>query len=187
MNLKEQADGALARLVGMPVARWNRLADMAAIGFGPMLPAERRGENFLVPQFDLHIQETWRVSDSDGEVLFGYADWHYPPRGSAVAYGDFDEREARRTHQDDLRDDWLIHGPDAHSVVGAAATMAGDITIEFSDRCRLETFVNQSSVAPEDTLDDEHWRLIEQLTSSPSQTAHFIVTARGVIPDAPTT
>jgi hypothetical protein len=117
---------------------------MATFGFGRLIERESRRGPVEAPEYGLHIQETWRITRA-GAVLLGYGDWHYPPRDSDVAYTDFVERDEKRNRQDDLRDDWIAHGPAAHTVREVTATQAGDLTIVFADRCVLETFVNQSS------------------------------------------
>ncbi|HEV8488538.1 MAG TPA: hypothetical protein VGQ58_01980 [Candidatus Limnocylindrales bacterium] len=76
--------------------------DMATFGFGRLIERESRRGQALVPEYRLHIQETWRIT-KDGAVLPGYADWHYPPRGSSTAYHDFVEQDEPRNRQDNLR------------------------------------------------------------------------------------
>jgi hypothetical protein len=173
--LKEKIEEHLAPLVGLPLSSVARVVDLATFGFGRLI--ERQGRRpGRVPEFRLHIQETWRVTHG-GEVLLGYGDWHYPPRGSAIGYDDFVEQDEDRNHRDDLADDWLAHGVDAHVVVECRGTEAGDLSISFADGCLLETFANQASRGGNG--DDEFWRLL-----SPDPTGdrpHFVVTARGLM------
>lgn len=91
---------------------------------------------------------------------------------------DFVERDERRNRQDDLRDDWVVHAPEAHTVREAHGMNAGDLTIVFADGCVLETFVNQASASDDDERDSEFWRLLPP--SVTGDEPHFVVTARGI-------
>jgi hypothetical protein len=144
-------------------------------GFGRLTEQQGRRGLVQVPEYGLHIQETWRITKA-GAVLLGYGDWHYPPRGSAVANDEFVESDEPRNRQDDLRDDWVAHGTAAHTVVEAVGTGAGDLAISFADGCQLATFVNQATRGEE--LYDEFWRLLP--SGATSGEPHFVVTAHGV-------
>jgi hypothetical protein len=146
---------------------------MATFGFGRLIERQGRRGHVDVPEYRLHIQETWRIT-RDGAVLLGYGDWHYPPRGSTVAYMDFVVGDEPRNRQDDLRDDWVAHGAAAHTVREARGTHAGDLAIVFADGCVLETFVNQSSLGGDG--DDESWRLLPPQVTGDEP--HFVVSAR---------
>lgn len=174
-QIKQQIDERLAVLVGLPLFVATRAADMATFGFGRLIEREDRGLAHAA-EFGLHIQETWRVTRA-GKVLFGYGDWHYPPRNSTVAYEEFVERGEVRNRQDDLRDEWMAHGPEAHTVLEAVGSGAGDLAISFADGCTVETFVNQATSVTNG--DDEFWRLIGP-TSGSADGVHFVVTARGL-------
>lgn len=170
--IKEKIEDQLAALVGLPLCDSGRAVDMGTFGFGRLIERQGRRGPVEVAEYRLHIQETWRVTNA-GVVLVGYGDWHYPPRGSTVTYDDFVERDARRTRQDDLRDDWIAHGTDAHVVTTCRGTEAGDLSISFADGCVLETFVNQATHG--ENGDDEFWRLLP-----PGDAPHFVITARGI-------
>ena len=148
---------------------------MATFGFGSLIERQGRRGPVQIPEYRLHIQETWRVTKA-GSVLLGYGDYHYPPRGSAVAYHDFVEADEPRNKQDDLRDEWVSHGAVAHTVVEASGTDAGDLAISFADGCLLATFVNQASQGGNG--DDEFWRLLPPPVTGDER--HFVITARGV-------
>jgi len=148
---------------------------MATFGFGRLIERQGRRGLVQVPEYRLHVQETWRIT-KHGSVLLGYADWHYPPRGSTTAYNDFAAQDEPRNRQDDLRDDWLKHGAEAHGVTATAGSDAGDLRISFADECLLETFVNQ---ATHGERRDEFWRLLPPESVS-SDAPHFVVTAHGL-------
>ncbi len=173
--IKAEIEAQVASLIGLRLANAGRAVDMATFGFGDMIVRSGPRGPVQLAQYRLHIQETWRVTRDRG-VLLGYGDWHYPPRGSVAAYEDFGESDEPRNMQDDLRDDWLRHGPDAHTVVKASGTNAGDLAIAFADGCCLETFVNQASNS--ETGSDEVCRLIPPPLTGDE--AHFVVTVRGV-------
>jgi hypothetical protein len=148
---------------------------MATFGFGRLIDKQGRRGPVQVPEYRLHIQETWRITRA-GAVLLGYGDWHYPPRGSTVAYHDFAEGDEPRNQQDDLRDDWIGHGAAAHTVVDAHGANTGDLSISFADGCILDTFVNQASRG--ENGEDEFWRLLPPPATGDEP--HFVITARGV-------
>jgi hypothetical protein len=175
VQIKDQIDAQLASLIGLPLSDASRAADMATFGFGSLIERQGRRGPVQIPQYRLHIQETWRVTKA-GAVLLGYGDYHYPPRGSAVTYHDFVEADEPRNRQDDLRDDWVSHGAAAHTVVEASGSEAGDLAISFADGCQLATFANQASLGGNG--DDEFWRLLQPHAADDEP--DFVVTARGV-------
>ncbi len=176
-RIKVQIEEQLSRLIGLPVCAAGRAVDMATFGFGRQIERQARRGLVEIPEYRLHVQETWRITNL-GRVLLGYADWHYPPRGSTALYDDFDASDEPRNRQDDLRDDWLAHGPEAHTVAATAGSEAGDLRIDFADGCILETFVNQATSAERG---DEFWRLLPPESIS-SDAPHFVVTAHGLSP-----
>jgi hypothetical protein len=176
VDIKRQINEQPTALVGLPLSHVSRAVDMAMFAFGRVVEHQTRRGLVHVPQYSLHIQETWRIQQV-GRIVVGYGDWHYPPRGSTVGYDDFVERDASRTRQDDLRDEWLAHGDDAHTVVAATGADAGDLSISFVDGCVLETFVNQAS--DDEDGDIEFWRLIGP-DAGDTDGRHFVVTARGI-------
>jgi hypothetical protein len=106
---------------------------MAMFGFGQMVSRESRrkqGKVVQVPEFRLHVQCQWRIV-SDGAILVGYGDWHWPPTGSGMAYDDFAEADAPRNRRDELVDAFTAHGANAHLVVRAEGATTGDLEIEF--------------------------------------------------------
>jgi hypothetical protein len=173
--VKDEIAARLAAIVGLPLCDASRAVDMATFGFGRMIERVGRSGQIQLPEYRLHIQETWRITRDD-EVLLGYGDWHYPPRGSSVSYAEFVEQDAPRNRRDDLIDDWQAHGSDAHVVREARGTNAGDLAIMFADGCVLQTFVNQASRGGDG--DDEFWRLLPP--SFTGDEPHFVVSARGV-------
>ncbi|HEY3334176.1 MAG TPA: hypothetical protein VGK16_02975 [Candidatus Limnocylindrales bacterium] len=149
---------------------------MGTFGFGALAPSTDPGPPGVVAAYRLHVQEIWRIT-LEGEILVGYADYFFPPRGSGVARPDFVARDAPRTMRDDLLDDWLSHdsgGP--HVVTAVRGTRAGDLAITFGDGCVLETFASSVSTAADGS--DEFWRLIPPRVTGAERT--FVVTAHGV-------
>jgi len=149
---------------------------MATFGFGRLVSREprsrkSRGQTVPVPEFRLHIQCQWRIVQ-DGAILVGYADWHWPPQGSEVAYHDFEEADAPRTRRDDLVEAFMAHGEAAHLVDRAEGEATGDLRVAFGDGCVLEVFPTQSTA---DDPHDDHWRLLP-----PDDGPHFVVTAHGI-------
>ena len=84
MASKTQIEEQLSRLVRLRLCHASRAVDMGIFGFGRLI--ERHGRRGLVhvPEYRLHVQATWRITNR-GKVLLGYADCRYPPPGSAAA------------------------------------------------------------------------------------------------------
>jgi hypothetical protein len=149
---------------------------MATFGFGALGALTDPGAPGAIAAYRLHVQEIWRITRED-EILVGYADYFFPPRGSTVARRDFVARDAARTRRDDLVDDWVRHDPAGPHVVAAVrGTRAGDLAITFGDGCVLETFASSVSTAADGS--DEFWRLIPPRVTGAERT--FVVTAHGI-------
>jgi hypothetical protein len=173
--IRREIEAALSSLVGLPLTSATRVADMATFGFGA-LPVAGTGAVDVAPAYRLHVQEIWRIT-LEGEILVGYGDYFFPPRGSHVARADFVARDAARTRRDDLVDDWMSHDPDgAHVVAAVRGTRAGDLAITFGDGCVLETFATSASTAADGS--DEFWRLVPPRVTGEEQ--GLVVTAHGI-------
>jgi hypothetical protein len=149
------------------------VANLQLFQFGAQNPTTTyRGEPALVGDFGLHIQCPWRIVGLAG-IVVGASDLYYPA-------GDDPYNEPQGWHWDRSgasRRDQKIHAlfagrrDDPFTVLEATATDAfGGITIVLREGYRLELF-------PADSLPDEHWRLLTNITP---HRPHFVVTGAGI-------
>jgi hypothetical protein len=149
----------------------NRAADLQSFQFGArhVVTAQfgkHKGTERTVDDYTLHVQCVWRVSGASG-IIVASRD-RYVPSGDPdqVPPGwRWDRPGANRC--DERIAAWL---QDASYVVESIITDAsGGLRLNFADAFALEVF-------PDDSLDDEHWRLLRPSRDLP----HFVVTGAGI-------
>lgn len=128
----KRLEAALAPLVGLPLWKSTRAADLRAFHFGgKRTQTNRAGQESEVGDFALHVQCAWRIRGPRG-IVVASCDWS----GS-----DADER-IRAWHRE------------PHEVQRITADEAGGFAMSFVDGFVLETF-------PDDSLEDsERWRIL---------------------------
>ena len=169
--MKPQIEKATAVLVGKALWGCTRAADLASFAFGERREAPSSGGGARpVGEFALHVQCAWRITRGD-QVLVGSRDLYYP-----ASYGD-ENREIppdfdwdRDPNRRDRLLALLFENGKREFVVGAVeAGAAGSLHIALADGVCLDVF-------PDDSLDDERWRLFRPGVAGP----HFVVTAGGL-------
>ena len=147
-------DNPTSLLIGKPLWRCTRTADMACFQFGARHGHKTsEGHDCEVGDYALHVQCSWRMIRGD-EILVGRADLYEPPdalKNEAEGYFDWQKENLQdakvaKLFTDDKRQ---------FTVVGTALRAAGKLDILFDDELRLEVFPD-SSVGDEGV---EHWRL----------------------------
>ena len=161
-------------LIGKPLWRCTRAADMACFQFGARHKSKTfDGRDCEVGDYALHIQCSWRIIRGD-EILVGKEDLYEPDAAASDAV--FDWRKAnlqdarvRKLFADDQRQ---------FTVVGTAFRAGGELDILFDDELRLELFPNSSL----QTHDMEHWRLFAP-SMDPAlrgETPHLVFSGAGL-------
>jgi hypothetical protein len=152
-------------LVGKPLWRCLRAADMAMFDFGNRKKVPGlRGEWKEVGDFALHVQCAWRLTRQD-RVIVGSTDLYYPAsyQEDDQVPSDFDWDE-----EPNLRDKRLVSlfegGTREFMVEKVQPGLAGSLYISLHDGLSLELF-------PEHSLRKEHWRLFVPSTEQ----RHFVV------------
>ena len=139
-------------LIGKPLWRCTRAADMACFQFGGRNKRSRDGKEFEVGDYALHVQCSWRIIRGD-EILVGREDLFEPEEPAHNVESYFDWQKANL--QDARLKSLFMDGNRQFAVVGTALRAAGNLGILFDDELRLEVFPD-SSVRRDDM---EHWRL----------------------------
>ena len=151
----------------------GRAADLKTFQFGPRQQVtDRHSKVRDVGTYALHVSCAWRVT-SPMSIIVASRDRYYPSEKSGFGIDDAnfmwdqpganlcDERIAK------LFDD---HVAEASLVVDAITTDAvGGASIVLRQGFTLDIF-------PDDSLPDEHWRLLSPSTKTP----HFVVTGNGI-------
>jgi len=168
--MKAQIENATAVLVGKPLWKCTRAADLASFQFGARnkVPGFRNTTK-EVGEFALHVQCAWRIVRKD-RVIVGSRDLYFP-----ADYSDDEEipPEFDWDRDPNLRDKQLQSLFDNDSleftVLGVETGAAGSLRIALSGGLFLD-------ILPYDSLLHEHWRLFDPRTDS----SHFVVTGGGI-------
>ena len=169
-SIRASIEGALEPLIGMPWWKAHRAADLQVFGFGARRPiTNRRGKQVLVGEYSLHVQCGWRISGAFG-IIVARRDLYYPAGLDPYRdRGNFRYDGPVPNRRDEQIAALLEARQDRHLMVTSAeANDLGGFCLRFCDGFLLEVF-------PDDSLDEEHWRLLEPDVDTP----HFVVTGRG--------
>ena len=124
-----------------------------------------RGNEKEVGELALHVQCRWRIT-TESHVVVGSRDINYPADYSE----DQEIREGFDWDRDPNRLDKLVrvffgHHEQGLVVQGVAVGDAGSLQISLAEGLSLDVF-------PDDSLNQEHWRLFKPDTNQP----HFVFT-----------
>jgi len=143
----------LSELIGRVMWTCRRAADMATFHFGERIQVQTHdGRSAEVGEYALHVQCDWRVIKGDS-VFVGSRDLYYPAnyrQENDIPDGFSWERDPNR--RDELLRTLFEGGTKAFIVRSVNLGKAGACIIEFETDVTLEIF-------PDDSSDDEHWRL----------------------------
>lgn len=162
-------------LIGKPLWRCTRAADMACFQFGNRHKRKApHGDDCEVGDYALHVQCSWRIIRGD-EILVGKEDLYEPqdPAGADVVF------DWRKGNLQDARIGKLFaDGRRQFTVVGTALRAGGELDILFDDELRLEVFPNSSL----QTHDMEHWRLFAPSVGPElrGKTPHLVFSGAGL-------
>jgi hypothetical protein len=142
----------------------RRAADMATFQFGSRIKVQDfHGRSAEVGEHALHVQCDWRII-REGQIFVASRDLHYPAEydGTEAIPSEFD------WEQDPNRRDHLLaalfSGNDSgFKVRSINVGLAGSFGVDFEGGVVLEVF-------PDDSLANEHWRLLNPTTDNP----HFV-------------
>jgi len=170
-QVKTRIAGSIAALIGKALWKCTRAADLASFHFGgPVKVRDFFGNDREVGEYALHVQCAWRITRND-HVVVGSRDLYYSSNldeEESPENFDWDHGRNRR----DVLLDKLFEGSPGFTVQSLEVGRGGGVNILLDAGLSLELF-------PDDSLSDEHWRLLRPATEEP----HFVVSGKGVQED----
>ncbi|MCI0530285.1 MAG: hypothetical protein L0Y56_22805 [Nitrospira sp.] len=169
-NLKPIIETKLSCLIGLPLLKATRAANMECFHFGhENTVRDWKGNQKMVGEFALHVQCAWRIWGAEG-IVVGSQDIYYPSGDPLKEPKDFDWGVPGSTRCDERIERFFQDYDDNLPVVEEIeADFTGGAKIRMKGGLLLEIF-------PNDSLDKEHWRLFAPATEAP----HFVVTGQGI-------
>lgn len=172
--MKEQIELALNPLIGLPLWGIGRAYDLEWFEFGKQrqisLSNTQKEKHKIVGDFSLHIQCSWRISDS-GNIIVASKDRFY--RAGDNPYSNLEEFEwdvqgANRCDElvSQLTQKQIFNLMIVSSIEG---DNLGGLKLGFRNGYQLEVF-------PDISFEAECWRFFRPY----SDEEHFIVTGRGI-------
>ncbi len=170
--MKTEIEAATAVLMGKPLWTCRRAASMANFQFGKRKKTQdSHGKPTEVGEYALHVDCAWRITRAE-RVVVGSRDLWYPAEfdNDAPVPADFDWSRSL-SRRDKILDALFEGNTREFSVQRVEGGLAGSLRIDLSDGLSLEVF-------PDDSLEDEYWRLLAPDQEKP----HFVVRGRGIDP-----
>jgi len=149
----EEINKILQDLIGLPLTRTTRAANMECLKFGTIFRTEKDGTKNNIGEFALHLQCPWRLTN-ENEIIVGNGDLYQQADETA----DYDENYDYFEFNANLRDvrlDKLIKDKTI-TIISAKADKFGGLEICFENNITLTVFPDLASKA-----DNENWRLID--------------------------
>ena len=160
--MQEEVAKELAVLMGKKLWVCRRAADMATFQFGSRTEiTDYFGRPGSVGEYALHVQCDWRLVREDG-IVVSRKDLCYPSdyNGEEIpSEFDWDKDPNRRDRLLAV----LFEGDREFAVQSVDAGVFGSFRINFDGGLMLEVF-------PDDSVANEHWRLLSPTTEKP----HFV-------------
>lgn len=162
----------MSPLVGMPLWDAGRAADLLWLAFGPrQIIKDFRGNPREVGEYALHVQCAWRFVQGE-EVVVGNRDLYYPrgyrdPKEEIPREFNWDVQGANRC--DAMLAALFEGGVKQFVVQRVVAGQVGELALLLERGLTLQIF-------PNDSLDDEHWRLFRPGSEEP----HWVFKGQGL-------
>ena len=171
LSIRQQVEGVMTPLVGIPLWDAGRAADLLWLAFGQRQTLQDfRGKPREVGEYALHVQCAWRFVQ-DEKVVAGNRDLYYP-RGYKDAKQEipsgfnWDVQGANRC--DEMLAELFAGGAKQFVVQRVEVRQAGELALLLEGGLTLQIF-------PNDSLDSEHWRLFRPGSDEP----HWVFTGKG--------
>jgi hypothetical protein len=166
----DEITDALQILIGQPIGRSRRAANMQIFSFGQLITSHnRKGEQIEIETFALHVQCQWRFT-AQGRILFGRHDL-WLPADERIALDEFDYDKQPSRLDITQRQVFASLMNVGATVTAAGATQYGGFSIEIGGVSTLEAWPSGSADK------SELWRLFR----NEEESQHFVVKANGVL------
>lgn len=151
--MTEKINKILQDIIGLPLTRTTRAANMECLKFGTLYLKDREGQTWNYGEFGLHLQCPWRLTN-DKEIIVGSNDLYEQADETA----DYDENFNWEEFKANLRDVKLdkFISDNKQIVKSAIADKFGGLQIVFDSNVVLTVFPVITSKA-----DNEYWRLLD--------------------------
>jgi hypothetical protein len=149
----EKINKILQDIIGLPLTRTTRAANMECLKFGTLYLKDREGQTWNYGEFGLHLQCPWRLTN-DKEIIVGSNDLYEQADETADYDENFDWEEFKANLRDVKLDKFI--SDNKHIVKSAIADKFGGLQIVFDSNVVLTVFPVIASKA-----DNEYWRLLD--------------------------
>lgn len=151
----------MERVVGAPFHSLSRAVDMLCLNLGAEVERhfelpKPEGRDRRVPSWSIHLQTPWRFVHS-GRTVLASGDMYAPFAPDQVGEGweyDLVGRPAVESSRFDVLSPGLSRRMAGSAVTGCHVSPLGDLSLEFSNKVRFESFTPSS-------LREELWRLVD--------------------------
>jgi hypothetical protein len=161
-NIKEQIEEELKELLGQPLIEIGRAANLLWLSFGEKITViDRNGHEKVKSKFSLNIQCSWRLI-KENRIIVASKDIYLPRTNSKERDFDWDNVGANRFDEkiEEFKKQEMLN----IVVSKISADEYGGVKLHFKTGEVLDVF-------PDDSLEDEFWRLI----ISGKESKHFVV------------
>lgn len=153
MTNTEKINNILQKLIGLPLTRTTRAANMECLKFGTLHFKDQNGMILNYGEFGLHLQCPWRFTN-EREIIVGSNDL-YEQADETAEYDENFDWEKINANLRDIKLDIII--TDNENIVESAfADKYGGLQIFFKSNIVLTVFPDISSKA-----NNEYWRLLD--------------------------
>jgi len=146
----ENINKILLDLVGLPLSRQTRAANMQCFQFGNLTVIDKK-KSF--GEFALHLQSPWRLTN-ETEIIIGSSDLYEQADQDAEYDPDFEWNKANANLRDVKLEKLITEN--RLVVVLAIADNFGGLVVHFNNSISLTVFPDISSKS-----ENEYWRLID--------------------------
>lgn len=169
--MREAIINETEKLKGLKLRDVTRAANLISLGLGETISITRGGLTEESPEFALHIQCTWRLSN-DSKIVVASQDLFVPRADWQEEDEDF-EWHVPGNNRFDERITEFLKAVDGNLVIEEVQVdCLGGLKIWMSNSFVLEVFPDSS----DESEDWEFWRFFNRRKNSP----HFVVSGKGV-------
>lgn len=152
--MTEEINKILLDLIGLPLTRTTRAANMECLKFGTVYRTDKDGKKNNIGEFALHLTCPWRLTN-ETHIIVGSDDLYQQANETAEYDEDYNYHEFNANLRD-IKLDKII-SENKLSIVSANADKFGGLEICFNNNIKLTVFPDLTSKA-----DNEYWRLIDK-------------------------